>query len=40
MGSGDEYRLRIGDWRVIFTLEDGDRNMVIVRVVNRRDAYR
>ena len=39
-GSTDEYRLRGGDWRVVFRLEDGGRVMAISRVLNRRDAYR
>ena len=39
-GSADEYRLRIGDWRVVFRLEDSGRLMAISRVLNRRDAYR
>jgi mRNA interferase RelE/StbE len=38
-GSTDEYRLRVGDWRILFTLEGGGL-MVIQRVLNRRDAYR
>jgi mRNA interferase RelE/StbE len=39
-GSSDEYRLRVGDWRVVFRLEDGGQLMAISRVLNRRDAYR
>ena len=39
-GSSDEYRLRVGDWRVLFRLEDGGRLVVVARVLNRRDAYR
>jgi mRNA interferase RelE/StbE len=39
-GSVDEYRLRVGDWRVVFRLEDGGRVMAISRVLNRRDAHR
>jgi len=39
-GGSDEYRLRVGDWRVLFRLEDGRRDMTIARVLNRRDAYR
>jgi len=39
-GSTDEYRLRVGDWRVVFRLEDGGRAMAVSRVLNRRDAYR
>ena len=39
-GSGNTYRLRVGDWRILFGLEEGGRLMVILRVLNRRDAYR
>lgn len=39
-GSSGEYRLRVGNWRVLFRLEDGGRDMAIARVLNRRDAYR
>ncbi|MDP8922079.1 MAG: type II toxin-antitoxin system RelE/ParE family toxin [Chloroflexota bacterium] len=34
------YRLRVGDWRVLFTIEDDDGVLLILRVLNRRDAYR
>ena len=34
------YRLRVGDWRILFTLDDGGQTLVIQRVLNRRDAYR
>ena len=34
------YRLRVGDWRVLFTLGDEGRTVAIARVLNRRDAYR
>jgi mRNA-degrading endonuclease RelE of RelBE toxin-antitoxin system len=33
------YRLRIGDWRFIFR-KSGDGSIEIVRVRNRREAYR
>jgi mRNA interferase RelE/StbE len=36
----DTYRLRVGDWRVIFTLVEGDLVVLALRVLNRRDAYR
>jgi mRNA-degrading endonuclease RelE of RelBE toxin-antitoxin system len=32
--------MRVGDWRVIFTLEDGGRVMLITQILNQRDAYR
>jgi len=39
-GGSGVYRLRVGDWRVLFTLDAGGRIMAISRVLNRRDAYR
>ena len=33
-----EYRLRIGDWRVLFAVEID--TIVIARVLNRKEAYR
>jgi mRNA interferase RelE/StbE len=39
-GGSGVYRLRVGDWRVLFTYDDGGRIMAIARVLNRRDAYR
>ena len=34
-----EYRLRVGDYRVLFEIED-DSRVVVYRVRHRRDAYR
>ena len=34
-----QYRLRVGDWRVVFRKSGGD-TIEIVRVRNRREAYR
>lgn len=34
-----EYRLRVGGYRVLFEIEDGDR-IVVYAVRHRRDAYR
>jgi mRNA interferase RelE/StbE len=34
------YRLRIGDWRVIYTLRDDVLLVLVVRVAHRREAYR
>ena len=37
-GQGGLYRLRVGDWRVIFAYEDGGLVVLALRVLNRRDA--
>ena len=34
-----EYRLRVGDYRILFEIED-DSRIVVYRVRHRRDAYR
>jgi len=36
----DELRLRVGDWRVRFAFDHATRTIHILRVLNRREAYR
>ena len=37
----DSYRIRVGDWRIIYVIDDADRIVVINRVVRRsEDTYR
>ena len=38
-GSADFYRLRVGDWRVIFAFRPPG-SITVLTVTNRRDAYR
>ena len=35
-----EYRLRVGDWRVRFTLDDGVKILSVIRVLPRGDVYK
>lgn len=35
-----EFRLRVGDWRVLFRSESAARTIVIIRVLPRDKAYR
>lgn len=39
-GQGDEWRLRVGDWRVRLRFDDAARTIVVVRVLPRGRAYR
>jgi mRNA interferase RelE/StbE len=39
-GGSGVYRLRVGNWRVLFTIGDDGRTIAISRVLNRREAYR
>ena len=36
----EEYRLRVGDYRVLFTIDDAAKAVTIYRIRHRRDAYR
>lgn len=35
-----EYRLRVGDWRVFYDVDQESKTVVILRVMHRREAYR
>lgn len=37
-GSEGGFRLRQGDWRAVFSIEDGD--VIVDRVAHRREVYR
>ncbi|MCH9011099.1 MAG: type II toxin-antitoxin system RelE/ParE family toxin [Chloroflexi bacterium] len=39
-GHDDEWRLRVGDWRVRFTANFEERSIVILRILHRGAAYR
>ena len=39
-GSDDEWRIRVGDWRVRFEYDFGARTIVVLRVLPRGRAYR
>ena len=36
----DYYRVRVGDYRVIYTMDEEDYDVLVARVRHRRDAYR
>jgi mRNA interferase RelE/StbE len=39
--SGEEkYRLRQGDYRVLYSIQDGSTTVTIVKIAHRREAYR
>ncbi|MGH2460810.1 MAG: type II toxin-antitoxin system RelE family toxin [Chloroflexota bacterium] len=39
-GVADSYRVRVGDYRVVYAVDDAERQVVIARVGHRRDVYR
>ncbi len=40
VGSAHTYRLRIGDYRVVYDLHDDTLMVLVVRIRHRRDVYR
>jgi len=39
-GADDEYRLRVGDYRVFYTIDDKNKLVAIYHLAHRREAYR
>jgi mRNA interferase RelE/StbE len=39
-GVSDEWRLRVGDWRVRFRYDHTARTLVVLRILPRGQAYR
>jgi mRNA-degrading endonuclease RelE of RelBE toxin-antitoxin system len=33
------YRVRTGDWRVLFTVDEAAKRITVFRIANRRDVY-
>lgn len=36
----DVYRIRVGDYRVLYEVNDGEEVVTVLRVKHRKDAYR
>ena len=39
-GTDDAYRIRVGDWRVVYAINDEAKQVVITRIGHRGDVYR
>jgi mRNA interferase RelE/StbE len=38
-GHDGHYRLRVGDWRIIYVIDDPTQTLTITKVAHRSDAY-
>jgi mRNA interferase RelE/StbE len=39
-GQTSAWRLRVGDYRAIYEIDDVDRTVIVTQIGNRKDVYR
>ena len=39
-GPEDLYRVRVGDWRIVYAIRDRELVVVVIRIGHRREVYR
>lgn len=40
VGVGDRWRIRIGSYRVVYSINDGELVVLVIRIAHRREVYR
>ena len=40
VGFQHEWRLRVGDYRILYVIDDSEKRVTIARVAHRREVYR
>jgi mRNA interferase RelE/StbE len=38
-GYKDQWRVRVGDWRVVYIIDDGAKLVSVTRIAHRREVY-
>jgi mRNA interferase RelE/StbE len=36
----DDFRIRVGDYRIVYAVDDRDRLVLVARIAHRREVYR
>lgn len=36
----DDYRVRVGDYRIVYAIDDAERLILVARIAHRREVYR
>jgi mRNA interferase RelE/StbE len=39
-GPDDLYRVRVGDWRIVYAIRDRELVVIVIRIGHRREVYR
>ncbi|MEK6543148.1 MAG: type II toxin-antitoxin system RelE/ParE family toxin [Elusimicrobiota bacterium] len=40
LSGDDRYRIRQGDWRIVYGIDDESRTVMVVKIGHRREVYR
>ena len=40
LGGQDDFRIRVGDYRIVYAVDDTEDVVLIARIAHRRDVYR
>lgn len=40
LSGSESYRLRVGDYRILYDIEESSRKVLVYRIKHRREAYR
>jgi mRNA interferase RelE/StbE len=40
LAAGEGYRIRVGDYRIVFRIDDDAQEVLVARIKHRRDVYR
>jgi len=40
LSAQERYRIRQGDYRIVYSVDDAEHNVVVVKIGHRRDVYR
>jgi mRNA interferase RelE/StbE len=36
----DDFRVRVGDYRIVYAVDDAERTVLVARIAHRREVYR
>ena len=36
----DDYRIRVGDYRIVYAVDDAEHVVIVARIAQRREVYR
>jgi mRNA interferase RelE/StbE len=39
-GEDDLFRVRVGDWRIVYTIRNNELLVIVIRIGHRREVYR